>query len=689
MTGAWRIGIDVGGTFNDLVAIREADGLRVAYKQPSTPSDPSQAVEDGLRGLMAKAGIGPGQVGRIMHGTTLALNTILQRRGARLAMVVSEGNGDVFEIARSRMASAFDFTLKRETPLIARQRVFEIGARIAADGTIDSRPGAAALDALAGRIAAAKVDAVAVMLVNAFRHPDLEHEIAQAIRARLPGLPISESARIWPEIREYERGLLAALNAYVQPLMEGYFDRLTQRLAGLGLAAPLFITTNNGGSVSLASARARPIDAALSGPASGVTAALRESPAALRSRLVTLDMGGTSTDMAVVVDGEPEYTNEARIGEFPIILPVVAVTAIGAGGGSLVAVDAQGVIKVGPESAGSDPGPICYGRGAEVPTVTDCYLTSGILAADSFLGGRMPLHAEPARAGLERLGAALDLPRGDTAARAADSALRVATAMMSVELLKLLAQRGLDHRDFTLVAFGGAGATHACMLADEAGLGRILIPRTPGTFCALGAALADVRRDYARSAAITLAPDGAGFDAVAGIVAALAAEGVAWIRGEGIGAEGSPLAFRVMAEMRFPDQAHALEVFVPEALREGLDGPALLDLFHREHERLYGFSSRDEKVRVSAIRLSVAMPGTELPEAPAPAPEPAGGRVRQVFFAGGWHAAAFRRRASLRPGESLPGPAIVEQDDTTIWILPGWRGTLLPDGNLLLTRNAD
>lgn len=689
MSGGWRIGIDVGGTFNDLVAIHEADGRRVAFKQPSVPSDPSRAVEEGLRGLMDRAGIAPAQVSRIMHGTTLGLNTILQRRGARLALVVSRGNGDVLEIARSRMASAFDFTLKREVPLIPRQRVFEIDARVTAEGVIDRRPDAAALDALAASLSAAGVDAVALMLVNSYRHPDLEAEVAGAIRSRLPDLPISESAKLWPEIREYERGMLAALNAYVQPLMEGYFDRLTDRLAGLGLTMPVFITTNNGGSVSLASARARPIDAALSGPSTGVTAAVLESPVRLRGRLVTLDMGGTSTDMAVVVDGQPEYTNEARIGEFPIILPVIAVTAIGAGGGSLLTVDAQKVLKIGPESAGSDPGPVCYGRGAQVPTITDCYLTSGILAADSFLGGRMPLHPAPSAAALAALGDTLGLPPGeDRAQRAADAALQVATAMMSVEMLKLLAQRGLDQRDFSLVAFGGAGATHACMLAEEAGLDRVIIPRTPGTLCALGAALADIRRDYGRSLSATLLPDGAGFEAVAEAVAALAAEGTGWIRGETPGAEARPLAFRLMAEMRFPDQAHALEIFVPEALRETLDGAALLDLFHREHERLYGFSSRDERVRVSTIRLSVSLPEPALTDAAPQASPPAPGarRHRRVFSRGEWHEALFRRRDSLAPGDRLEGPLIVEQDDTTVWILPGWQCHVEADGNLLLHR---
>ncbi|MRX51626.1 hydantoinase/oxoprolinase family protein [Paracoccus sp. S-4012] len=689
MSANWRLGIDVGGTFNDLVAVREGDGLRIDYKQPSVPADPSKAVEAGLRGLMEKAGVVPGQVSRIMHGTTLALNTILQRRGARLAMVVSRGNGDVLEIARSRVASAFDFTLKRETPLIPRNRVYEIDARIMADGCIDARPDAAALDALAERIAATRVDAVAVMLLNSYRHPELEAEVAQAIRQRLPGLAVTASAAVWPELREYERAMLAALNAYVQPLMESYLDRLAQRLAALGLTAPLFITTNNGGSVALASARARPIEAALSGPSSGVTAAIREAPARLRDRLVTLDMGGTSTDMAVVLDALPEYTNEARIGDFPVILPVVAVTAIGAGGGSQIMIDAQGVMKVGPESAGSDPGPVCYGRGGETPTVTDCYLTTGILAADAFLGGRMPLDAQSAAAALSQLGAGFGIDGAGAGARTAAAALRVATAMMAVELSKLLARRGLDHRDFTLVAFGGAGATHATMLAAEAGLPQVLIPRTPGTFCALGAALADVRRDYARSLAAMLTADGEGYGPIALVLDELVTEASDWARAEADGNGALPLHFQVMAEMRFGDQAHALEVFVPEDQREQLDGPALLELFHQEHARLYGFSSRDDAVRVSTLRVSVSAPSGELPDPPMVMSVSAPPQSRPVFNAGQWVEAEVRRRSGLAAGNVIAGPAIIEQDDTTVWIVPGWSARVEPDGNLLISPDQE
>ncbi|MCW5770940.1 MAG: hydantoinase/oxoprolinase family protein, partial [Rhodospirillaceae bacterium] len=652
--------------------------------EPSVPSDPSLAVERGIAGLLAKAGIAAADVDLVMHGTTLALNSILQRNGPRLGMVVSRGNRDVLEIARSRMPSAFDFSAKRETPLIPRNLVFEVGARCLSNGEVVDRPDEAALDALAARLKEADLKAVAVMLVNSFRHPELERLVADGLRARLPDLPVTESAAIWPEIREYERALLAALNAYVHPLLESYFERLTQRLAGLGIAAPLFVTTNNGGSVGLATARARPIDTLLSGPASGVGAALRVVAPERRQRLITLDMGGTSTDIAIVHNGAPEFTMAAKVGDYPLIMPVVGVTAIGAGGGSIVWHDAQGVLKIGPESAGAEPGPACYGLGGGRATITDCYLVTGILDPENFLGGRLVLKPAPAAAALERVAAGLRGAAADAPA-AASAALQVATTMMAVEISKLLARRGYDHREFSLLAMGGAGATHANFLAAEAQLDAVVVPPAPGTFCALGAALADLRRDYARSLNQPLAGAAADFAPIAAALAEMEDEARRWIAGEGrLG--GAP-RIAVAAEMKYPSQAYELTVAVPDEQRAGLDAARLAALFHAEHERLYGFAERNLPVRVSTLRLSIAAPvaTTGLPTVDAgEAPKPHGSR--KTFLGGAWIDAALYRRRDLPAGSEIAGPAIVDQPDTTILILPGWNGVTEPSGNLVLTR---
>jgi N-methylhydantoinase A len=681
-----RIGIDVGGTFNDFVLADDATGQLTYFKEPSVSSDPSLAVERGIAGILSAAGVGPADVGLIIHGTTLGLNTIIQRRGARMALVTSQGNRDVFEIARARMPAAYDFTTSREVPLVPRDLVFEVGARQRSDGSVESPLTDRDLDDLAGKLRGADVGAVAVMLLNSYRHPGLERELAEGLRARLPGVLVTESAAISPEMREYERALLAGINAYIHPLMETYFQRLQDRMAKLGVTAPIFITANNGGTVSMATARQRPIDTILSGPAAGVVAALRVAPEKLRPRLLTLDMGGTSTDMAVVQDGEPEFTVAARVGDFPLILPVVSVTAIGAGGGSIIWLDEQGVLKIGPESAGADPGPACYGRGGQRAAVTDCYLATGILDPKNFLGGRMTLDRDASLAALDRVAVGLKYDGDDRAVRAGAAALLVATAKMAVELSKMLARRGVDPREFALVAYGGAGATHACLLAEEAKLGTVIVPPAPGTFCALGAILADVRRDYARSLNHLLAPKAPDYAPVATALQELEAEALAWLAGEGAGG-GTPRLI-LSADMRYPAQAFEMAIAVPAAAQATLDGASLAELFHAEHERLYGFADRNLPVRVSTVRLSVVAPHAPVKITGATSTGVAGriSGTRAVFHDGKWEQASVYARPDVPAGTAVQGPALIEQSDTTIWVLPGWQAQADATGNLLLTR---
>jgi N-methylhydantoinase A len=683
----YRIGIDVGGTFTDFVVAEMASGQLAFHKQPSVPTDPSASVERGLAALAAEAGIDPASVELVVHGTTIGLNAIIQRRGARLAMVVSEGNRDVLELARLRLPSSYDFTQPREVPLVPRRLMFEVPARMRSDGAIEREPDEAELAALAARIAAAQVDAVAVMLLNSYRDAGLETRVADALRAALPGVLVTESAVLWPEVREYERALVAGLNAYIHPLMGGYLERLRGRVAGLGVRGPIYITANNGGTLSLPTARARPIDTVLSGPASGVVAACRLGAAAGIGQLVTIDMGGTSADISIVQAGVPEFTTATFVGDFPLMMPVVNVGAIGAGGGSVLWVDAQGVLKVGPRSAGADPGPVCYGLGGAEPTITDCYVALGIVDPERFLGGRMRLDGAAARAALDAIAERLGLAGPDRALAAAESALQVASAKMATELTKLMATAGVDPRRFSLVAFGGAGPTHASLLAEEAGLARILIPSAPGTFCALGAILADVRRDYVRTARRTVgvAP-GQGVEewpAIAALIAGLEAEAAAWIAQEGalVGAHDFVVSMRV----RYPSQAYELEVIVPEAGRAALDGHGLAALFHAEHGRLYGFSEPSSPVQVTTVRLGVIgrVPPVALPDAPPAEARPRG--TRRVRLRGAQSEAAVYARADLGAGAVLHGPAIIEQDDTTVLLLPGWRAEADRIGTLHLT----
>ncbi len=674
-----RVGIDVGGTFTDFVLAVPGDprGL-LHHKEPSTPQDPARAVADGLAAVLKQAGLSAADLASVTHGTTIGLNAVIQRRGARIALVVSEGHQDILEIGRSRMPSSFDLHAAKEEPLVPRERIVEIPARLGPDGRPVRVPNDAELARVAEQLAATGAEAAAVLVLHGHTDPAFEADVTRRLGALLPGLPLTSSAAIWPEVREFERALVTCLNVYIQPLMRRYFDRLEALLGDLGVTAPVYIAASNGGSLSLRSAAERPIETVLSGPAAGVTAATRLGRAAGIRRIVTFDMGGTSSDIAVAVDGEPEFATHTTIGGLPLILPVVAVGAIGAGGGSVVRADEYGVLKVGPDSAGADPGPVAYGRGGERPTVTDCYLHTGVIDPGTFLGGRMPLDAPAAARALDGVAAALGLGGAD---QAADGALRVATAGMAVELQKTLAQRGLDPAEFTLVPFGGAGPTHAALLAEEVGIREIVVPPTAATFCALGAVGSDLRRDYARSLRRDITPETV--TALRGILAGLEERARRWLSGQGPAA-GAP-RLDLAADMSYAGQAYELRVPLPSPLTR----ESLTEAFHREHERLYGFRDTTAAVRLGTARLAIssAGPDVEGPARPAAAdtapPAPVG--HRDVLLAGRRTGTDVFRREALLPGQTLTGPALVEQDDTTVLVPPGWSAGVDPLGNLRLS----
>lgn len=682
-----RVGIDVGGTFTDFVLAGAPGGL-VFHKEPSTPADPSAAVESGLVALVGKAGVAMGDIALLVHGTTLGLNAIIQRRGGPIGLVTSPGNRDVLEIARLRMPNSVDFHLTKEEPLVPRDLALEIPARLRVDGTVLMRPTPADYDAVAARLRDAGVATVAVMLLHSYLHPELEAEVAAELSARLPGVPVSASAAVWPEMREYERALVAVLNGFIAPLMGRYFARLEERLASRGLRAPITITTSNGGTVALRSARARPIETVLSGPASGVVAAARAAEGTPHQRLITLDMGGTSSDIALTRAGEPEYTTRTTVGDFPLVMPVVAVSAIGAGGGSIVWVDPQGVLKVGPRSAGAAPGPVCYGRGGTEPTVTDCYLACGILDPANFLGGRMRLDRAAAECALAPIAERLGFSGPDAPARAARAALRVATAVMATELSKGLAQRGEDAASFALMPFGGAGPTHANMLAEEARLTAVLVPFAPSTFCALGAILADVKRDFVRSLRIRLLPEtDAATARLHAALSELSAEARAWVAEETEALRGHTLS--ATTEMRYAGQSFELTVDWDAATFAHPTPAAIAEQFHRVHEGVYGFRDTSSAVEITALRVRVTghVEPIALPEAqPRPAAAPIG--TRRVITEEGWRDWPVHDRARLGRGARVAGPAIVEQDDSTLVLLPGWRAEVDARGNLELRRGA-
>jgi len=685
---AFVVGIDVGGTFTDFVLFKpEVDGGSFTHhKEPSSPDDPARAVGEGLVAVMTLANVGRDAQGVILHGTTIALNAILQDKGAPVALITSRGNRDVLEIGRARMPSSFNFALGKERRVVPRDRVLECSTRIGPDGIAITTADDAELDAIATRIRTWNLTAVAVMLLNSYVDKAPEVDVATRLAKRLPGVHFVASSEIWPEIREYERALVAVLNAQITPLMDGYLRRLETLLVEAGVKATVFISASNGGVLGLATARARPIDTILSGPASGVTAAVAIAATANIERIVSFDMGGTSTDISMVRHGVAEFTNQTTVGELPVILPSVDVSAIGAGGGSIIHVDDQGLLKVGPASAGAAPGPAAYGRGGDKPTVTDCYVANGWIDPDHFLGGRMRLDRELARGALRAV--AQQTGHADLAEpeAVADAALRIATARMATGLTRHLAQKGEDARSFTLVPFGGAGPTHASFLANETGISRILVPRAASTFCALGAILSRVKRAYAASLGADRRDLAKG--AVWPLFDQLEADAKTWIADEGqLLAE---LEFEYSADMRYRGQAFNIEVRIPPDVHDKQATEGLYELFHREHERLYGFREEKGTVEVVTARVTVSAQVCKVPLARATvaAKSEAARVVRDVYHAGVWQPYTIHQRDALPVGAQLEGPAIIEQSDTTIPLLTGWSATVDPFGNLVMERGA-
>ena len=679
-----RIGIDVGGTFTDFVLANMTTGELTRYKEPSVPADPSMSVRRGLPPLIEQAGIATDDIELIVHGTTLLVNAIIQRRGAKVALVVTKGHRGILEIGRMSLENSYDFTLRKEEPLITRNLIFETTARHLVDGSVIATPDDAEYDALAKSLKDQGVDAVTVLLLNSYAHPEMEASVAAALRERLPGIPVSASARIWPERREFERALVTIINAYVQPLMEDYLRLLVERIGEVGITAPIYITASNGGTLSIETARGRPIDTVLSGPASGVVAATEAAKAAKRDHLITVDMGGTSCDLALTRDGEPEYATVTKVGDFPLVVPVVNVISIGAGGGSIIWVDAQGILKVGPHSAGADPGPVCYGHGGAEPTITDCYLLVGYIHPDHFLGGRMKLDENAARLALEAIADKVGIEGDDKAVKAADAALRVATAMMSTELYKGLARRGEDPREYALMAFGGAGPTHGNLLAQEARLDGMIVPPAPATFCAMGAILADVKRDYVRSSHLRFTDGKAALADLARIFREIEEEASEWIAKEG-DLLGEP-EFAATLDMRYAGQAYDLGVAIPDELRLNPEAEGILELFHREHERIYSFRDLESGVEATTQRIRVIgrIPPVTIPDVETGTLAKAGD-IRRVFNQGKYLDVPVYLRREMGRGQKVTGPAILEQRDSTVWILPDWKAEIDRIGNILIT----
>ena len=656
--GSALLGVDVGGTFTDFVLWR--DGAVELHKRPSTPDDPSRAVLAGIDAL----GVAPDLV---VHGSTVATNTVIQRRGARTALVATEGMRDLLIIGRQTRPDIYDLEPETPDPLVPSERRLELSARLRPDGSVERPADDAEVRALVQSAVDADAEALAVSLLYAYANG--EHERRFEDLAAEAGLYVSLSSRVSPEYREVERTATTVLNAYVGPVMSAYLARLEAGLAERG-AGTLRVVQSDGGSATPQRASALPVATLLSGPAAGVAGAFQIAVRAGFDRIITFDMGGTSTDVALC-DGTLPARADIEVAGLPARTPAVDVHTVGAGGGSIVRLDAGGALHVGPQSAGADPGPAAYGRGEDF-TITDANLLLGRLPPAGLLGGAMALDAERSRRAASNVAGAF----GGDIERAAQAALDVAVANMERALRVVSVQRGFDPREFTLVAFGGAGPLHACALADAVDVPRVLVPMAPGVIAALGAAGSDLTATFSRSVLLPLEPS-----AMGALRRALAEAGRE--AAEQLDRPGADLHWAL--DVRYLGQSYELTV--------ELDGIESDESFERAradfdalHEARFAHQDTSAPVEVVNVRATArAATGATAPE-PAFDAEGAAPATVEPWFDGRAQSAQLIDRASLRPGDRLDGPALIAQLDSTTVIAPGWGATVDDQGNLVLER---
>jgi N-methylhydantoinase A len=681
-----RLAVDIGGTFTDATLIDDATGEIAIAKVLTTAADPSEGFMEAARRALHEGSVEAEDVRLVVHATTVATNAIIEGKVARSGFVTTEGFRDLLEIARQVRPTLYDTRFEKPKPLVPRDRAVGVRERLGPKGEV-----LLALDEGSVREAAAllrreEVESVAVCLLHAYVNPDHERRIGAILAEELPGVPISLSAEVAPEFREYLRASTTVINAVIRPVVQRYLERIEQRLADARIDAKLLVMQSSGGVFSAEAAARRPVFMVESGPAAGVIASAHLGETIARPNILSFDMGGTTAKVGLIQDGQPSVTKDYSVGGhasagigglslsgYPVRTPVVDLVEIGAGGGSIAWVDSGGLLRVGPQSAGADPGPVCYRRGGLEPTVTDANVVLGRLNPAYFLGGEIDLDVEGARRAIEERCAR---PLGLDAVEAANGIVEIANAAMVNALHLISVQRGYDPRDFVLVGFGGAGPVHANALAREIEMPTVLVPPSPGIFSATGLLTTDLKRD----AAVTIMrrldeleprelEDGFAELERAG-TAELAAEGLA----------GGAVEFVHALDLRYVGQSY--ELTIPA-------GDGLLERFHVEHDRTYGFAAPAEPVECVSLRLtSIGRIAKPPPRRLEPADEAHAKERRAVYFAeaGGYVDCPIYDRYALGAGAELAGPAVVEEFDSTTVVHPGWAARVDAHANLVLER---
>lgn len=675
----YRIGVDTGGTFTDVALISEKTGDILVTKVPSTPENSAIGVMDGVKQILTENDIPTDDISFFTHGSTVATNTLLERKGAKTALITTKGFRDILGIGRQTRPDLYNFRARRPDPLIPRNLRFEVDERVNAEGTIIKDFNRKDIEDLIGMIKENHIESLVICLINSFLNDENEIKLRDMLAEEFPDLSLTISAEILPEIKEFERTSTVAVNGYVMPKMNFYLRDLEQSIKDYGISSDLYIMQSNGGIITTDTAVRQPVRTVLSGPAGGVISGTDVSKQTGLDNLITIDMGGTSLDAALIEHGEPQYTTNSQINDFPINVPMVEMHTIGSGGGSIAWIDSGGALRVGPHSAGADPGPVCYDKGGTEPTVSDANAILGRLNPDSILGGKMKMNLEGARKAVKEK---IAEPLGLTAEEAAEGILKVVNANMVRGIRVVSVEKGHDTRDFSLLAFGGAGPLHAVDIAQELESKNVIVPPSPGINCAAGMLIADVRHDYVNSfISITSTID---YDRLNQSLKTLEDTARETLKQQGF--DGDDVEIDHSIDLRYVGQAYDINVELQGAEVDASVLNNAIQNFHAIHEKIYGFSRVEESletvnIRVSSFGLIEKLESKKL-EAGSGAEVPY--TTRDVYFDGEFHETRIYQRSDLYLDYEFAGPAVIEQLDSTTVIFPNQNVKVDQFGNLVI-----
>jgi N-methylhydantoinase A len=679
---AYRVGVDIGGTFTDFCAFDEQTNRLHTLKVLSTPDKPGSEVMTGIAQLESRFGVPPASIVYFTHGTTVGVNTVIQRKGVRLALFTTENFVDVLEVARLKMPDPYSLHSRRPDPLISKDRVFPVRERLRADGTVDLPVDEASVLAALQGARAKGAEGIVVALINAYRNADHEHRVKAILASAAPDMPVFCSSDVWAIIREYERTTTAVIHGYVQPRVSHYLSSLQQALAAAGVPAQALVTKSNGGVMSAELGKTACAQMILSGTAAGVIGASFISLLSGFSNTMSLDIGGTSADIAFIRDGMPQYGVGEMIGEFPIFIPTVAVTSIGAGGGSIAWVDDLGVLKVGPESAGSNPGPACYGRGGQRPTISDAFVVLGYIGQFDLGYSAIAIDTQRARTAIRTVAD----PIGRGLEQTAQAIIDIAVSGMYMEVSKIISHYGVDPRDFAMQAFGGAGPMMACFLARELGMTQVVVPPTPGVLSALGGLIADIKNDFIATVFLDLEQGASG--RIRDGYTAIERQAVSWLREE----QGYHGEYRLVysADMRYRGQSYEIECTLDAAHIAAGDVAGMAESFHAEHEQVYEHADREAPVQIINLRMVIV---AESPKPRFPKADPVDGEAVpeqhiEMFVDGTAQPVPLYARDKLLAGQRFGSPCVIAQSDCTTCVPGGFTGRVDAYGNVILTLRA-